>query len=97
MASINVTPEMMNSIAKEIDQKIEEWDQAVKNIYSQYAELQTTFEGEARKKLDARMAEDQPKYTALSSLMTEYKNEIINASADYVSADQEAAAAVVKL
>ena len=94
MAKIEITPEMMNSIAKDLGQKIEEWNTSVKTIYSIHAELDVQFEGEANARLNARMAEDQPKYNALSELMTAYTNEILKASADYVSADQEAATAI---
>lgn len=94
MAKIEITPEMMNSIAKDLGQKIEEWNAAVKTIYTLHAELDAQFEGEANNRLNARMAEDQPKYNALSELMTAYTNEIIKASADYVAADQEAATAI---
>ncbi|MCM1060276.1 MAG: WXG100 family type VII secretion target [Eubacterium sp.] len=94
MSKIEITPEMMNSIAKDLGQKIEEWNTAVKTVYSLHAELDVQFEGEANARLNARMAEDQPKYNALSELMTSYTNEIIKASADYVAADQEAATAI---
>lgn len=94
MAKIEITPEMMNSIAKDLGQKIEEWNTAVKTIYNLHAELDAQFEGEANNRLNARMAEDQPKYNALSELMTAYTNEILKASADYVAADQEAATAI---
>ncbi len=94
MARIEITPEMMNSIAENLKQKIEEWNTSVKTIYSLHAELDAQFEGEANARLNARMAENQPKYNALSELMNAYANEIIKASADYVTADQEAAAAI---
>ncbi len=94
MAKIEITPEMMNSIAKDLDQKIEEWNTAVKTIYSLNAELDAEFDGEANTRLNQRMAEDQPKYNSLSELMLAYKTEILKASADYVAADQEAAAAI---
>lgn len=94
MSKIEITPEMMNSIGKDLGQKIEEWNTAVKTIYTLHTELDAQFEGEANNRLNARMAEDQPKYNALSELMTAYTNEILKASADYVAADQEAATAI---
>ena len=90
MSKIEVTPEMMTSIAKDINQKIEEWNQAVKQIYELYKELDTQFDGTANTALNERMNTDLPKYEALSNLMTEYSAEIVRASADYIKADQEA-------
>lgn len=94
MSKIEITPEMMNTIAKDLDQKIEEWVSAVNTIYSLHQELNTEFEGQARTALDNVIANDQPKYNALTELMTSYKNEIIQASADYVTADADAANAI---
>lgn len=91
MAKMEITPEMMNSIAKELGKKVEEWNNAVKAIYATYAELDAEFDGDANNRFNARMASDQPKYNALSENMTAYVNEIIKASAGYVDADIQAA------
>lgn len=94
MAKIEITPEKMKEIAEGLGKKIEEWNEAVKGIYAAYNELAPQFEGEASERLKAQMAADQPRYNALSSLMTEYKNEIIKAMTEYVNADNDAAYAV---
>lgn len=91
MAKFEVTPEMMVSISKEIDQKIEEWNTAVNTIYTLHKELDAMWEGEANNKLNLKMQEDMPKYQALASLMTEYSGAIAAAAAQYASADTEAA------
>jgi WXG100 family type VII secretion target len=94
MAKMEITPEMMNSIAKELDQKIEEWKTSVTSVYNLVAELTTEFEGTASERLKARMNEDQPKYNALGQLMTEYRNAIVKAAADYTAADDDAASVI---
>ncbi len=94
MAKFDVTPEMMDSIAKDLAQRIEEWNKAVSTIYSLYNEIDAEFDGEANERLKARMAADQPKYNALSELMVSYVNEIVKAASDYMTADNEAAAAI---
>lgn len=90
MAKFEVTPEMMNSIAKDIEQKIQEWNQSVKQIYELHKELDAQFDGTANTALNERMNMDLPKYEALSNLMTEYTAEIVKASADYIGADNDA-------
>lgn len=96
MQGFEITPEMMTQIAKDIQKKIEEWNMAVKDIYSVYSQLDTQFEGEANERFNARMAADRPKYEALSALMTEYANVIIKAAVDYTEADKQAADAVAR-
>lgn len=90
MAKFEVTPEMMNSIAKDVEQKIQEWNQAVKQIYELHKELDAQFEGAANTALNERMNVDLPKYEALSNLMIEYNTEIVKAAADYIEADNDA-------
>lgn len=94
MSKLEITPEMMNSIAKDIGKRIEEWNTAVKTIYSLYSELDAQFDGAANERFNQRIAEDQPKYNALSELMTEYVNAIIKAANDYMTADQEASTVI---
>ena len=91
MAKFEVTPEMMASISKEINQKIEEWNTAVNTIYTLHKELDAMWEGSANSKLNLKMQEDLPKYQSLASLMTEYSNAIAVAAAKYAEADDEAA------
>ncbi len=96
MSGFDITPEMMTGIAKDIQKKIEEWNMAVKDIYSTYSQLDTQFEGKANERINAAMAADRPKYEALSALMSEYANVIIKAAVDYTEADQQAANAIAR-
>lgn len=89
-SKIDATPEMMNSIAKELGQKIEEWNSAVQAIYNDYEALKATFEGSARTRFDQIMAADQPKYQKLSEVLNQYKTAILESSNAYVQADTEA-------
>lgn len=88
MIKFEITPEMMNSTAKEIEQIIEKWNTSVKAIYSLCAELDAQFEGEANVRLNTRMAEEQSKYYEFSEMMTGY-TEDLKAFADKVAFFQE--------
>ena len=90
MNGFEVTPEMMESIAKEFGNKIEEWNAAVNLIYADYDALNATFEGNAKASFDKKMADDLPKYNKLSETLRSYKDTIIKASADYRQADADA-------
>lgn len=94
MNGFEVTPEMMENIAKEFGSKIDEWNAAVKLIYSDYDALKATFEGDARDSFDKKMADDLPKYNSLSEVLSQYKDTIIKASAAYRQADQDASHAL---
>ena len=94
MSKMEITPEMMNSIARDLGKKVEDWNTAVKTIYSLHTELDAEFDGEANNRLNAKMAADQSKYNALSETMSLYVNEIIKASGEYVDADINAANAI---
>lgn len=91
MNGFEVTPEMMESIAKEFGSKIEEWNSTVESIKSSYDALKPTFEGDARAVFDSKMEENMKNYSTLSNTLNEYRDAIIKASADYRQADEEAA------
>lgn len=89
-----IRTEEINSTAKKLDQKIQEWDTAVKAIYTVYENLNSMFEGEAKASFAARMANDKPKYTELNKILQEYANALPKAVDTYVIADNEAAKAI---
>ena len=92
MATMEITPEQMISIAKEIKIKMGDWESCVNQVYSLYAELDAMFEGSANKEFTKRFTEDSAKFKKLFSLMESYQQAIIDMANDYKSADNEAAA-----
>ena len=94
MAKFEVTPEMMNTTAKTVNSKIEEWNNAVKALYQYVEELDPMFDGDANNALNERMNTDRPKFSALSNLMTEYSNAIVKAAQTYATGDESAANAI---
>ena len=90
MATIEVTPGMMISIAGEIKQKMEEWDTCVTRIYQYCQELDAMWEGDANKAFNTVMEEDRQKFTNLSSMMMEYQNAVIDMANAYIKQEEEA-------
>lgn len=94
MAKFKVTPEMMVTTSKTVDSKIEEWNTAVKALYQYVQELDSMFDGKANDTLNTRMVDDQPKFTELANLMTQYSQAIVKAAQTYTTGDQNAANAI---
>lgn len=85
--AFEATPEMMAVIANEINGKIQEWDNAVKTLYSQVDELVSMTSGKTTEALKTRMSNDQQKFSALSALMVEYSNAIVEIGKLYTEGD----------
>ena len=92
MASMEITPSMMNQIAMDIRTKIDEWRSNVKQIYQLQAELDAMWEGNASDEFSRQFQEDQPKFENLARMMDEYQQAIISIADNYVQGDSEAKA-----
>lgn len=94
MASMEITPSMMNQVASDIKNKIGEWRSAVKQIYQLQAELDAMWDGVAIEEFKKMFAEDQPKYEKLAQMMDEYQEALVTMSNNYVQGDNEAKAII---
>lgn len=94
MASMEITPGMMNQVAADIKVKISEWRNAVKQIYQLQAELDAMWEGAAIEEFKKMFLEDQPKYERLAAMMDEYQEALITMANNYVQGDNEAKAII---
>lgn len=96
MATMEITPSMMISIANDIKGKLEEWNACVQQIYTLHTELDAMWEGAANDAFNALFAEDKQKFTKLYQMMNEYQAAIITMANDYKRADEEAKQTVSK-
>lgn len=96
MATMEITPSMMISIANDIKGKMEEWNACVQQIYTLHAEMDAMWEGAANDAFNAMFAEDKQKFTKLYQMMNEYQSAIITIANEYKSADQTAKETVSK-
>jgi len=94
MANMEITPSMMNQVASDIKNKIEEWRSAVKQIYQLQAELDAMWDGVAIEEFKRMFAEDQPKYEKLARMMDEYQEALVTMANNYVQGDNEAKAII---
>lgn len=94
MASMEITPSMMNQVATELKNKTGEWRAAVKQIYQLQAELDAMWEGVAIEEFKRMFAEDQPKYEKLGQMMDEYQEALVTMANNYGQGDNEAKAII---
>lgn len=90
MASMEITPSMMNQVAMDIRTKIDEWRSTVKQIYQLQVELDAMWEGNASDEFNRQFQEDQPKFDNLARMMDEYQQAIVTIADNYVQGDTEA-------
>lgn len=89
MAQILVTPEQMNVVAGNIEEKIQEWQQAVQKIYQLCEEMDVMWDGEANDAFNARFREDEQKFNNLTVLMQEYSSAVRTAASNYMAGEEE--------
>lgn len=87
MATMEIRPEEMISLASDIKGKIEEWDANVNQIYQAETELMATCEGEMATAFKTRFEKDRQEFTKLSQVMTEYQQAIITLANKYKEMD----------
>ena len=89
MAQTLVTPEVMISLATNIEAKIEDWNTAVNKIYQLQAEMDAMWDGDANDSFNALFEADKVKFNQLSSVMQEYASAIKQAANNYIQGEQE--------
>ena len=73
MAQFEIRPMEMEQTAREIDAKINEWQNSVNRLYQYASELDAMWEGDANEAFNKTFGADRPKYNNLTNLMSEYK------------------------
>lgn len=89
MAQMIVTPEQMNTIATNIEGKIQEWQSAVQKIYQLHAEMDAMWDGTANDSFNMLFKEDEVKFNNLAALMEEYTAAIKTAANNYIAGEEE--------
>ena len=69
MGKMTVTPQTMNTIANDIENKINDWTDAVQKIYKLKDEMEAMWDGTANDAFNNMFAEDAPKFNNLAKLM----------------------------
>lgn len=87
MAQFEIRPMEMEQTAREIDAKINEWQNSVNRLYQYASELDAMWEGDANEAFNKTFSADRPKYNNLTNLMSEYKNAILKAVQEYREAE----------
>ena len=96
MATMEITPEMMTSVANTIKSKIEDFEAAVKLMQQYHNELDSVWEGEARDACRSAFNELDPKFKQLVELMNEYQQAIITAVEKYNSGEADVKSIVTR-
>lgn len=89
MAQIIVTPEQMNILAGNIEEKIQEWQEAVQKIYQLHGEMDAMWDGTANDSFNAIFIEDKTKFENLAAMMQEYATAIRTAASNYIAGEEE--------
>ncbi len=89
MAQTLVTPETMNTLATQVDDKIGDWNQAVQKIYQLAAEMDAMWDGTANDAFNQSFEDDRPKFEKLSSVMSEYTTTLKQIAQEYVTTENE--------
>ena len=89
MAQLMVTPEQMNLIATNIEEKIQEWQDAVQKIYQLAEEMDAMWDGTANDSFNTLFSEDSVKFNNLTTLMQEYATAIRTAANNYIEGEEE--------
>lgn len=96
MGKMTVTPQTMNTIANDIENKINDWTDAVQKIYKLKDEMDAMWDGTANDTFNNMFAEDAPKFNNLAKLMQEYSTAIKNAANKYIQGEEEVKGIVSK-
>ena len=96
MGKMTVTPQTMNTIANDIENKINDWTDAVQKIYKLKDEMDAMWDGTANDTFNNMFAEDAPKFNNLAKLMQEYSTAIKTAANQYIQGEEEVKGIVSK-
>ena len=82
---IRVNTDNMRSTATVFQEKINDWNSLVQQLWSLMEELDAMWDGDANEAFNALVTEDKPKFERLAQMMETYKTAIDTAASKYDS------------
>lgn len=86
---IRVNTDNMRSTATVFQEKINDWNSLVQQLWSLMEELDAMWDGDANEAFNALVTEDKPKFERLAQMMETYKTTIDTAASKYDSGEAE--------
>lgn len=86
---IIVNTDNMRSTATVFQEKINDWNSLVQQLWSLMEELDAMWDGDANEAFNALVTEDKPKFERLAQMMETYKTAIDTAASKYDSGEAE--------
>lgn len=86
---IRVNTDNMRSTATVFQEKINDWNSLVQQLWSLMEELDAMWDGDANEAFTALVTEDKPKFERLAQMMETYKTAIDTAASKYDSGEAE--------
>ena len=86
---IRVNTDNMRSTATVFQEKINDWNSLVQQLWSLMEELDAMWDGDANEEFNALVTEDKPKFERLAQMMETYKTAIDTAASKYDSGEAE--------
>ena len=86
---IRVNTDNMRSTATAFQEKINDWNSLVQQLWSLMEELDAMWDGDANEAFNALVTEDKPKFERLAQMMETYKTAIDTAASKYDSGEAE--------
>lgn len=86
---IRVNTDNMRSTATVFQEKINDWNSLVQQLWSLMEELDAMWDGDANEVFNALVTEDKPKFERLAQMMETYKTAIDTAASKYDSGEAE--------
>ncbi len=86
---IRVNTDNMRSTATVFQEKINDWNSLVQQLWSLMEELDAMWDGDANEAFNALVTEDKPKFERLAQMMETYKPAIDTAASKYDSGEAE--------
>ena len=86
---IRVNTDNMRSTATVFQEKINDWNSLVQQLWSLMEELDAMWDGDANEAFNALVTEDKPKFERLAQMMETYKTAIDTATSKYDSGEAE--------
>ena len=86
---IRVNTDNMRSTATVFQEKINDWNSLVQQLWSLMEELDAMWDGDANEAFNALVTEDNPKFERLGQMREIYKTAIDTAASKYDSGEAE--------
>ena len=86
---IRVNTDNMRSTATVFQEKINDWNSLVQQLWSLMEELDAMWDGDANEAFNALVTEAKPKFERLAQMMETYKTAIDTAASKYDSGEAE--------